>query len=140
MKIAVITDDQQAISQHFGRARYYYVATVEDGKVVAFETRAKANHSHFAGEHTHEHEHEHPGGGNRGQGHGEDAASAQRHATMMDVISDCQVILVRGMGMGAYNALKERGIHPIVTDISEIGPALKAYLAGEMVDYPEKLH
>jgi predicted Fe-Mo cluster-binding NifX family protein len=138
MKIAVITDDQQTISQHFGRARYYYVATVEDGKVIAFETRAKANHSHFAGEHADEHVH--PRDGNHGQGHGEDAASAQRHATMMDAIADCQVILVRGMGMGAFNALKERGIQPIVTDIGEIESALKAYLAGEIVDHPEKLH
>lgn len=138
MKIAVITDDQQTISQHFGRARYYYVATVEDGKVVASETRAKANHSHFAGEHAHGHEHSQHG--NHGQGHGEDAASAQRHATMMDAISDCQVILVRGMGMGAHNALKARGIEPIITDISEIAQAVDAYLAGEIVNHPEKLH
>ena len=32
MKIAFITDDEKTISQHFGRAPYYLVITVEDGK------------------------------------------------------------------------------------------------------------
>ena len=34
MKIAVITDDGKAISQHFGRAQYYLVATVENGQIT----------------------------------------------------------------------------------------------------------
>ena len=34
MKIAVITDDERTISQHFGRAPYYVVVTIEDGKIV----------------------------------------------------------------------------------------------------------
>ena len=32
MKIAVVTDDHQTISAHFGRAMYYEVFTVVDGK------------------------------------------------------------------------------------------------------------
>ena len=48
MKIAAITDDGQTISQHFGRAPYYVVVTVEDGKVVQHEQREKLGHSHFA--------------------------------------------------------------------------------------------
>mgnify|MGYP001095166884 CR=1 FL=1 len=39
MKIAAITDDGVAISQHFGRAAYYLVATVEDGQIVNRELR-----------------------------------------------------------------------------------------------------
>ena len=34
MKIAAVTDDGKTISAHFGRARYYVVVTVEDGKVT----------------------------------------------------------------------------------------------------------
>jgi predicted Fe-Mo cluster-binding NifX family protein len=132
MKIAVITDDEQTISQHFGRAQYYRVVTVENGKITCAETRAKANHNHFAGDYSHHEEH--------GAVHGSDPASEQRHATMMDTIADCQVILVRGMGMGAHNALKARGIQPIITDIHEIERAVEAYIAGNIVDHPEKLH
>ena len=41
IKIAAITDDGQTISQHFGRAAYYAVLTIEDGKIIAREQREK---------------------------------------------------------------------------------------------------
>jgi len=131
MKIAVITDDQQTISQHFGRAQYYRVFSVEAGKIIASEPRAKANHNQFTDQHSHQ---------DHAETHGSDPASEQRHATMLDTIADCQVILVRGMGMGAHNALKARGIEPIITDIQDAQQAVVAYLAGSIVDHPEKLH
>ena len=37
MKIAVVTDDQQTVSRHFGRAPYYLVFTVENGAIVSRE-------------------------------------------------------------------------------------------------------
>jgi wyosine [tRNA(Phe)-imidazoG37] synthetase (radical SAM superfamily) len=51
-----------------------------------------------------------------------------------------EVMLVRGMGMGAHVALTARGIQPILTDIQEIGQAVKAYIDGQLVDHPEWLH
>ena len=50
MKIAAITDDGKTISQHFGRAAYYLVATVENGQIVDREMREKLGHSHFSNE------------------------------------------------------------------------------------------
>jgi predicted Fe-Mo cluster-binding NifX family protein len=44
VKIAAITDDEQTISLHFGRARYYRVYTVEEDEIVNRETRSKAGH------------------------------------------------------------------------------------------------
>jgi len=132
MKIAVITDDYKIISAHFGRAQYYQVFTVENGQIVAQENRPKANHSQFAEQEMHTHQ--------PGEGHGNDPASQHRHGTMMDTIADCQVLLGRGMGTGAHNALTARGIQPILTDIHEIQPAVEAYLAGNIVDHPERLH
>ena len=41
MKIALITDDGKTISQHFGRAPYYLVVTIDEGKVIDRETREK---------------------------------------------------------------------------------------------------
>ncbi|RPJ25072.1 MAG: dinitrogenase iron-molybdenum cofactor biosynthesis protein [Chloroflexi bacterium] len=131
MKIAVITDDSQTISAHFGRAQYYEVFTIQDGQVVNRETRPKANHNQFGGEHHHE---------NHGSQHGTDPASEHRHGMMIEPISDCQVVLVRGMGMGAYNSLTSSGIHPIVTDVPNIENAVNAYLAGTLTDHPERLH
>ncbi|MEI7846340.1 MAG: NifB/NifX family molybdenum-iron cluster-binding protein [Chloroflexota bacterium] len=131
MKVAVITDDQQTVSQHFGRAQYYRVFSIENGKITASESRAKANHNHFSDGSIHQH-HSEP--------HGTDPASEQRHASMLDTISDCQVVLVRGMGMGAHNAFKARGIDSLITDIADVQQAVEAYLNGSIVDHPEKLH
>ncbi len=52
MRIAVITDDGQTISQHFGRALHYLVVTIEEGKITQRELRDKVGHQHFAGEGT----------------------------------------------------------------------------------------
>lgn len=130
MKIAVITDDSQTISAHFGRAQYYDVFTVEDGQIVNRETRPKANHSQF-GESHHEHHGEH---------HGTDPDSEHRHNTMLQSIQDCQVVLARGMGTGAFNKLTASGIRPIITEIVNIENAVNNYLAGTLTDHPERLH
>ena len=55
MRIAFVTDDERTVSQHFGRARYYLVVTLEDGQIVERERREKPGHAQFAGE-AHDHE------------------------------------------------------------------------------------
>lgn len=132
MKIAVVTDDQETISAHFGRAQYYRVFTVENNKVVKNEIREKANHSQFAGEHQHH--------GQHGDSHGMDPGSKHRHGIMMDTISDCQVLIARGMGQGAYNNLGERGIKPVLTDIQQIQEALDAYVRGTLLENLDRVH
>lgn len=132
MKIAAITDDGKTISQHFGRAPYYLVVTVEGGKIVSRELREKMGHAHFENE-PHDPE-------PAGQAHGRGPAARSRHARMAAAISDCQVLLCGGMGYGAYESMRERGIQPIVTDIEEIDQAIAAYLDGTLVDQVDRLH
>jgi predicted Fe-Mo cluster-binding NifX family protein len=132
MKIAVITDDGKTISQHFGRAPYYLVATVEDGKIVGRETREKLGHTQFANQ---PHPEEIPG-----QLHGMDTASHNKHLQMAEAISDCEALLCRGMGMGAYESMKARNIRPVVTDIADIDEAVIAYVNGQLLDHVERLH
>lgn len=140
MKIAVVTDDEKTISAHFGRAQYYLVFTVEDGnpstgsgrRVTGQETRPKANHSQFAEEHGQHGEH--------GESHGMDPRSQHRHGLMMHSISDCQVLLARGMGQSAHFSLRERGIRPVLVDIQDIQEALDVYLAGKLVENLQRLH
>lgn len=132
MKIAAITDDGKTISQHFGRAQYYLVATIEDGKIIQHETRAKLGHAQLADQ---PHAADIPG-----QPHGTDPASHDKHLRMAQAISDCQVLLCRGMGMGAYESMKVAGIRPVVTDIADIDQAVLAYINGQMVDHVERLH
>jgi len=126
MKIAIVSDDHQTISAHFGRAQFYEVFTIDAGKVTARETLVRSNSQIVAvgggpepeGEHHHQHD----------------------HNAMITPISDCQVLLAGGMGMGAHLSLKEHGIQPMITDIREIQAAVDAYLAGTLVDHTERLH
>jgi predicted Fe-Mo cluster-binding NifX family protein len=141
VKIAAVTDDGETISQHFGRARYYKVYAVNDGTITRHEMRDKAGHHTFAGQgHEHDHDHEHGQGHGHEQGHGFGKGAARRHASMIAAIEDCDVLLTRGMGRGAYIALEEADITPIVTDIASIEEAVQAYLDGEIVDHTERLH
>lgn len=131
MKIAVITDDGKTISRHFGRAPYYMVVMVEDGKIAGHELREKMGHQHFAGEHHEEHHHEQ---------HGLDQASHDKHSQMAGPISDCQVVICGGMGMGAYESMKLLNIRPFVTDYHDIDEAVQAFISGKLVDHSEMLH
>lgn len=130
-KIAAITDDSKTISQHFGRAQYYLVVTLQDGKIINRELREKLGHSHFV-ELGHSEEH--------GQHHGTDAGSHNKHLQMAEAIADCEAVLCRGMGMGAYQSMQVRGIRPVVTDIADIDEAALAYDAGTIVNRTDKLH
>jgi predicted Fe-Mo cluster-binding NifX family protein len=131
-KIAAITDDGETISQHFGRAQYYLVTTIENEKIVSRELRNKLGHAHFSNQ---VHLEEQPG-----QPHGMDAASHDRHLQMAEVIADCEALLCRGMGRGAYESMQVRGIRPVVTDIARIDEAVMSYIEGSLIDQVERLH
>ncbi len=131
MKIAVITDDGKTISQHFGRAPYYMVCTIEEGKIVNREMRAKLGHNHFANQ---QHEEAHHAD------HGLDSISHNKHVSMAEAIADCKVLLCGGMGMGAYDSMRRLNIQPFVTDVENIDDAVKAFLDGKLIDHTELLH
>ena len=134
MKIASVSEDGVTISQHFGRAPFYVVVTVEDRKIISREKRDKMGHAQFSGE-THEGAH-----GEDPRGHGFDPAAQNRHARMTAAIADCEVLLARGMGAGAYESMKQANIRPVVTDVTNIDEAVQAYIEGRLVDHTERLH
>jgi predicted Fe-Mo cluster-binding NifX family protein len=134
-RIAAVTDDGKTISAHFGRATQYTVVTAEDSQVQVRETRPKANHHDFQHEGSH---HGHEDHGTHGRGFGRDAG--RKHRLMFASIQDCQVVLARGMGQGARRGLEGMGIQVILTDVKEIDRAVQAYLDGQLVDHPERLH
>jgi predicted Fe-Mo cluster-binding NifX family protein len=142
MKIAAVTDDGVLISPHFGRATQYLVLTVEDGQIVTRETRPKPGHREFAREHVHDgpehHAHEHHGHSSQGHGFGQHAEG--KHRRMFAPVLDCQVVLARGMGRGAYLGLQQAGLRPVITDIPEIEKAALAAAAGTIVDHRDRLH
>jgi predicted Fe-Mo cluster-binding NifX family protein len=135
MKIAVVTDDGNTISPHFGQARYYAVLTLEGQRVVGREMVDRGDTLRHVAEHE-------PHQGMRGglDCHGTGTAAAATHLRMIEPIRGCQVLLARGMGWGARESLLEAGIRPILTDITSLDEAVKAYLDGSIVDHVEVLH
>jgi predicted Fe-Mo cluster-binding NifX family protein len=132
MKIAVITEDGKTISQHFGRAPYYQVLTIEDGKIIHREMRSKMGHNQFQG-HGHDEE-------PHGAGHGMDSAAHDKHARMAESIGDCDALVCGGMGMGAYESMRRMNIRAVVTDLLDIEAAVEAYIDGKLIDHTELLH
>ena len=139
MKIAVVTEDEKTICQHFGRAPLYVVFTAEDGKITGKETREKFGHNHIMAQGGHG-PHEHHSHGGQGGQHGFDTASQNVHATMADAIKDCEVMITGGMGMGAYYSLKQYNIEPYISDVPDIEQAVKLFLDGKLTNLTERLH
>ena len=132
MKVVAVSDDETTISEHFGRAPFYVVVTVEAGKIVSKETRAKTGHHTFAAHR--------PPDLAPGERHGYDAGSQVRHESMAETISDCQVLLAGGMGWGAYESMQSYNIKPVVTDVKSIDEAVQLYLDGKLTNLMERLH
>jgi predicted Fe-Mo cluster-binding NifX family protein len=123
MKIAAVTSDGVTIHSHFGQAPYYEVLTIQDNKIVGRERRDKPSHQHGQDQ---EHHHQ-VGGDTHAQG-------------MAQVISDCQVLLARGMGQPAFMTLQSAGIEPILTELQTIDEAVQAYLRGDLKHRDERMH
>ena len=147
MKIAIACVDEQTISPHFGRAETYVVYSVDNGMVVNREVLAKQGHRQLFSEETGQHSHTGYGQGSRqggrqgsGQGSGFGRKAKCKHEQMMENIKDCDVLLARGMGRGAYQDLLDQGIRPIITDIEDVESALQAVLTDTIIDHTEKLH
>jgi len=131
MKIAIASDDGQTISRHFGRAEHYVVVSLERDSIVGRKSLPK--HGQCETPHRHEGRQD-PGG--RGFGR----RAGHSHDLMFENISDCDVVLSRGMGRGAYLGLQSMGIRPILTDIADIETAVQAVMDDTIIDHVDQLH
>jgi predicted Fe-Mo cluster-binding NifX family protein len=122
MKIAAVSEDGATIAQHFGRAPYYVVVTVQEGRMVGRETRPKVGHREFAG------------------AGAVDPGPEAKHRVMGEAIADCRALLAGGMGSGAFIAMQALGIDPVLTDEPDITAAALRYAAGELPNLADRLH
>ena len=130
MKIAIVSDDEKTISQHFGRAEKYIVFSFEQGKLTGPEILPKSSHCH-SGKHQHRND-------EKGRGFGQQ--SKTKHLKIFENITDCDTLVSRGMGRGAYQDLQELGIQPIITDIADVKVAVQAVVDGTIINHSDKLH
>jgi len=135
VKIAVVTDDNETISYHIGRAMKFSVLTVDEGQIVSREIRERTGHLDYQLERSK--------GQTRHQGDpgetGDGRHSGADHWSWLKLIFDCKVVLTRGMDQRAYIGLRCMGIQPIITDIPEIKKAVQAVIDGNIKNHLERL-
>ena len=69
-----------------------------------------------------------------------DAHSQDKHRVMFAAVEGCDALIARGMGMGAFRNLEQLGVKPMLTELHDIQEAVAAYIAGDLVDRPERVH
>lgn len=100
MKIAVPSSDGKSVSEHFGRSAFFMVYETDNGKIANKEIRKNGHTPHALGECNHDqHSHRH-----------------HSHSAIIGALSDCTVILCRGIGWRAAEELKKSGIEPFILD------------------------
>lgn len=129
MKIAVVTNDGDFVSQHFGRSRYYKIYTVEDGQYLGTEMRDRTIGHYGEQGHTSSHSH---GEDTDARGHGYSRDAQDKHTLMARQISDCDVLIAGGMGSGAYEQFRAAGLEVVLTDYESIEEAVTAYVEGKI--------
>jgi nitrogen fixation protein NifB len=118
VKIAVATIDGVSLSQHFGQSKGFVVFEIDGQTVQSRELRTNDDTPHNQGVCNH-----------GGQTHG--------RASILDLLSDCSVLLCGGMGAGAAQAMVANGIKPVVVPgAPSAEDAVAIYTSGNVTDTP----
>ncbi len=129
MKVAVVTNDAETISQHFGRSRFYKIITIKDEKQFSQEILPRGTGHYAQGQHEHSHDHtQHDPQGRHGFG----PEANDRHAAMAREIADCDMLIAGGMGTGAYQSFVNAGLKVILTDKQNIDEAIDSLIEGNL--------
>jgi len=115
MKIAVASDDQNTISEHFGRAAGFMVFEMENNTILKQEYRE-----------------------NFGKSMGK--CQSCDHETMIKNISDCDVVISYGMGQRIYADLLRHRIAPVITEEKTVQHAVEKFIRNELRNRTDKLH
>ena len=132
MKVAIVTDDGLTVSQHFGRARFYLVVELDGSGEIDRELRPRFT-PHSSGGAGHGDTHA------PGQPHGTGPEAMRRHASMVEAIRDCQVLIAGGMGTGAVQAMEAAGIRVVLTGLREINRVITEFRDGTLRNRRERM-
>jgi predicted Fe-Mo cluster-binding NifX family protein len=114
VRIAFATDDGKTISNHFGQAASYQVIHIQGAGHKDLGLRPKAHHEQ--GSH-----------------------QPSLHGSMLDPISDCQVLVAGGMGVPAWEKARQAGLEVILAG-GAIEDAARAFARGELISDDRRLH
>ncbi|MDI6851875.1 MAG: NifB/NifX family molybdenum-iron cluster-binding protein [bacterium] len=125
MKIAIASDDGKNLSMHFGRAKGFVIAEVENNEVksVNFVPNSEPCNEHGNCEH-----------------HGEHHSRRSKHERIIEALKGVDIVISGGMGASIYEELKSAGKQVYVTDQVDVMESIKLYLEGKLPHIEELLH
>jgi predicted Fe-Mo cluster-binding NifX family protein len=115
MKIAIASDDEIHIANHFGRALGFVIFEIENDVILNKEYRKNI------GKHTGE-------------------CGSCDHDTMINNIKDCDVVISYGMGRRIFADLSKNNLKAVVTDVYTVDEAVKKFINNELKNRLDKLH
>ena len=132
MKIAIPTDDGKTVASHFGRAEYFMIVELQDGKEIA--RRFSENlHARGHGHHGHHENHEGYGHGWHHANHGFGEGHHHGHEDVFASTGEIQAVIAVRIGPHMFEDLKERGIEIyLVRPGTDIDEAISKLASGEL--------
>ncbi len=123
MKIAVACAGESEVAPHFGRSAFFKIFSVEEGRITPESMRSNTHGcSGGAGP-----DHLHDGG------HAHDAAGHDdHHLALVQLLQDCQVLIVRGIGAHAADAFRRAGITLCAAGTVTPDQAVDAFVAEKL--------
>ena len=116
MKIAVASDNGSDVALHTGRCQGFVIYEVNGSAATRLEHRANTFTAHALGQCD-------------GHGH-EEGASHHSHGPLLAALSDCSVLVTRGLGPRLVADLAARGIDVYLCPVENADEAASLYAQG----------
>ena len=135
MKIAVPSNDNTTLSQHFGRIAGFIIFEISEGKIVSTKYRFNTFTHHVTGQ-------QNQYGPFPGHGHGHDHLQEtchhehhghHSHGRILDALRDCEVVIAGGMGYRLQEDLNQAGKKIYITRQADARQAVELFLKDELV-------
>lgn len=134
MKIAIASDDDRFVAQHFGRCLGFTVVTLTDGDVQERRWSPQRATHHVlqgsGGQGPHHHDHDHDHDHHHGHGHG----GGHSHAGILALLEGCDLVVGGGMGRRIRDDLAAAGMQSVITDIRTVDEVIEAVRHDRLVN------
>ena len=139
LKIAIVTKNGESIVGTFGSSQYFKVYEIENGEIVNEELREV--YVDKADEEVPSLISKNSGGSGMGQFSLTVVdASKDKHMKIAKSISDCQVVIARGMCANAWDSVEQFKMEPIITTNKDFEETVHQYLDNTLVNHKDKVH
>lgn len=123
MKVAIASDDQVNIANHFGRTKGFLIYKIDEDKVVN-KKYVENNFTGHAQGHHHNHDHQH--------------SHQHSHGGILRALDGCEVVISRGMGHRLLVDFEAVGKKVYITHSENAENAINKFLHGSLEHDPNK--